>query len=106
MSMSDCIMRADAISVIRNSICDLEYVSENDELVEEIKQIPAVCDEPLLCCKECQYFMRYTDNFKRSNRSVQGADGDCFLRVKYSDNHQFIAVQACDYCSLGERKLK
>lgn len=49
-------------------------------------------------CKDCKYFMEYTDEYK-----VENADGDCYLRVVNSTNPQFNAVKYDEFCSYGKR---
>lgn len=54
-------------------------------------------------CQECRCFREYTDEYKKT---VEGADGDCFLRKMYSCDEQFCARKYTDYCSDGKPKEK
>ena len=51
-------------------------------------------------CKDCKRFMEYADGVQ----SVEGANGDCFIRMMYSLEKQFYSVKYDDFCSYGERK--
>lgn len=54
-------------------------------------------------CKDCKHFMEYTEEYRRN---VEGADGDCYLRIVCSNslNEQLNAVKCDDFCSYGKRK--
>lgn len=56
---------------------------------------------PVVRCQNCVNFMEYCEEYKER---VQGADGDCRLRLLNSDFEQFCAVEKNDYCSLGIKK--
>ena len=70
------------------------------EAFEAVQDAPAVDAVEVVMCKDCKYFME----FRPEHPNVQGADGDCYIRVVCSEDHQFNAVRGCDYCSYGERK--
>lgn len=55
---------------------------------------------PTRCC-DCRCFREYTDEYKQT---VEGADGDCFLRKMYSCDEQFCARKSNDFCSDGKPK--
>lgn len=97
---NDLIWRQDAIRVIQDSILDLEYRTENDELVEEICEIPV----GIIHCEKCDHFRAYTENFKQRSVPREGADGDCYIRLLYSDDPRFNAVARCDFCSFAVLK--
>jgi hypothetical protein len=52
-------------------------------------------------CKNCKNFCEYSDSYKSE---VEGADGDCYIRILNSDNNQFNGVKYDDFCSYGERR--
>ena len=60
-------------------------------------------DEEIVRCKDCKYFMGYSDEYKTK---VEGANGDCYIRLMSSTSEQFNAVDEDDFCSYGERKEK
>ena len=68
-----------------------------DYAEELVKDAPAVDAVEVVMCKDCKYFME----FRPEHPNVQGADGDCYIRVVCSEDHQFNAVRGCDYCSYG-----
>lgn len=63
---NDLILRSDAIMVVRDSICDLEYPSENDELVTEINSIPGFPVEAGKLSKICSLINEYIIKHKVS----------------------------------------
>lgn len=66
-----------------------------------MEQTPTIDAVPVVRCKDCECFMEYT---KEHAQSVEGADGDCYIRVMNSDDRQFCGVRYIDFCSYGERK--
>lgn len=92
---NDLVRRLDVVGVIRGSISDLEYPTENDELVDEINELPS----GLIHCGQCDHFLAYTENFKRRSVPKEGADGDCYIRTIYSDDPRYNAVGCHDFCS-------
>lgn len=77
-------------------------VGNNAEWAKEILyRIPTADVVEVVRCKNCKKFCEYSDSYKSE---VEGADGDCFIRVLNSDNEQFIGVKYDDFCSRGERK--
>lgn len=92
---NDLVRRLDVVRVIRDSISDLEYLTENDELVDEINELPS----GLIHCGQCNHFLAYTENFKRRSVPKKGADGDCRIRILKSDDPMFNAVGCHDFCS-------
>lgn len=71
-----------------------------NKITARIMAAPIVDAVEVVRCKECKYFREYTNEYKRN---VENADGDCYLRVMYSDDYQFDAVKYCDYCSMGAK---
>lgn len=65
-----------------------------------IKQIPTADVVEMVRCEDCKHFCEYSDAYKGE---VEGADGDCYIRLLYSDNHQFNGVKYDDYCSYGKK---
>lgn len=63
-----------------------------------IEKIPNADVAEVVRCKDCKYFMEYTDEYK-----VESADGDCYLRVVNSTSPQFNAVKYDEFCSYGKR---
>ena len=72
-----------------------------NSLIDIIEKAPAVDAVEVVRCKNCKRFMEYTEECK-----VDGADGDCYYRVMYSEDEQFRAVMKDDFCSYGERRAE
>lgn len=68
-------------------------------VIELVEDQPTADVVEVVRCKDCKYFMEYANEGK-----VEGADGDCFIRMSYSLDHQFYAVKCDDFCGYGERK--
>ena len=68
---------------------------------QAIKNTPTADVVEVVRCKDCKHFCEYSEAHKRA---VERADGDCFIRMMYSLDHQFYAVRYNDFCSYGERK--
>ena len=66
-----------------------------------IESAPAVDAVEVVRCKDCKHFMEYAKEYKRC---VEGADGDCRIRLFHSCDKQFIACKYSDFCSYGGRK--
>lgn len=79
----------------------VEYAHGWNCAVEIIQNAPAVDAVETVRCKDCKHFMEYTEKYKRC---VEGADGDCRIRLFHSCDKQFIACKYSDFCSYGERK--
>lgn len=80
----------------------LQYYDDIVKMLEEdITNTPTADVVEVVRCKDCKHFCEYSDSYKSE---VEGADGDCFIRVLNSDNHQFNGVKYDDFCSYGERK--
>lgn len=62
-------------------------------------RIPTADVVEVVRCKDCKHFMEYANEGK-----VEGADGDCFIRMSYSLDHQFYAVKCDDFCSYGIKR--
>lgn len=56
--------------------------------------------KPVHCCN-CGFFMEYTEEQKQKT-TCKGAVGDCYIRRMHSDDEQFYARKAKDYCSDGK----
>lgn len=65
-----------------------------DELIANGARIPVFC-------KDCKWFMEYTEEYKQT---VEKADGDCYHRTLNSENSQFCGRCYGDYCSDGKRR--
>ena len=52
-------------------------------------------------CRDCKCFMEYTEEYKQT---VEGADGDCYLRMMHSEDKQYCARKSNDFCSDGKRR--
>ena len=72
-----------------------------NKIIDRIKVAPMVDVVPVVRCRDCKQFMEYTKEYKRC---VEGADGDCRIRLFHSCEKQFIACKYNDFCSYGERK--
>lgn len=64
-----------------------------------LNNAPTADVEEVVRCKDCKRFMKYSDD-----GNVEGADGDCFIRMSHSLDRQFCAVKCTDFCSYGQRK--
>ena len=76
------------------------YTNEIVAVVREAPTVDPVHAADGCYCWECMHFMEYSDD----ENAVEGADGDCFLRVMYSESPQFNAVRKNDFCSRGSRR--
>ena len=66
-----------------------------------IDEAPTVDAAPVVRCKDCKKFMEYTEEYAKS---VEGADGECYIRVMHSDDEQYQTCKYDDFCSYAERK--
>lgn len=64
-----------------------------------LAQNPDADIEDVVRCEKCKQFMEYADGIQ----SVEGANGDCFIRMMNSIYKQFCGVKYNDFCSYGER---
>lgn len=78
---------------------DAYYVQVVD--VADIDNAPTADVVEVVRCEKCKHFAEYSDEYKGE---VEGADGDCFIRILNSDNNQFNGVKYVDFCSCGERR--
>lgn len=69
-----------------------------ERMIEMVKNAPTV---ELVHCKDCKKFMEYTEEY---TKSVEGADGECYIRVMHSDDEQYQTCKYDDFCSYAERK--
>lgn len=102
--MADLIDRAPMLEFLDLQHYDKDmYVTQyNPELIYSwLESQPAVDAVEVVRCKDCKQFMEYTKEYKRC---VEGADGDCRIRLFHSCDKQFIACKYSDFCSYGERK--
>lgn len=67
-------------------MCEYQYMQHN--YVEVVR------------CKDCIYFIEHN---KEYSQSVEGSDGDCYLRLINSTCEQFCACKSDDFCSLGKK---
>ena len=81
-------------------MCNYAADGATQDCIEAVIEAPTADVVEVVRCKDCKYFQEYTNEYKRN---VENADGDCYLRVMYSDDYQFDAVKYCDYCSMGAK---
>ena len=77
-----------------------EYLMKDDAL-HVIDSIPAADVVKVVRCKECEYFLQYSEKYKQE---VECADGDCFIKRLHSEEVQYCPCKNDDYCSFGERR--
>lgn len=71
--------------------------ADEDEIIKFLKEKCDTVDAvSVVRCEDCRSFMKYSDTH---NPIVEGAAGDCFLRLSHSECQQFFAVKETDYCS-------
>lgn len=51
-------------------------------------------------CQNCKRFMEYAEG----KQHIEGADGDCSIRMMHCSDEQFWGVAFNDYCSYWKRK--
>ena len=95
--MDELVKRSDVLSAYYDDFYSHDYFPFEDVL----NSVPAVDAVEVVRCKDCKQFMEYTKQYKRC---VEGADGDCRIRLFHSCEKQFIACKYSDFCSYGERK--
>lgn len=92
-------------------LLESDYIRSFDEVklgtgeykrdIREAGRVLMVDSEPVVRCGECKHFCQYAQGFAPR---VENADGDCYIRLIYSDAHpQFSAVRKNDYCSMGAK---
>lgn len=70
--------------------------------IEAVADAPSVPGSCVICCKDCRFFIEYSKAYKREGVV---ADGDCYIRVRHTDNdEEFCAVRKSDFCSMAERR--
>ena len=84
----------------------LEYLGrpedDRDRLINLIiDRAPTVDAVEVVRCACCISFMEYT---AEHTQAVEGADGDCFIRMNFSDYPDYYAVKKDDYCADGKQK--
>jgi hypothetical protein len=67
----------------------------------DIRKAPTIDAVEVVRCACCISFMEYTAEY---TQAVEGADGDCRIRMNFSDYPDYYAVKKDDYCSHGTRK--
>ena len=82
------------------SINHPEYLIKDDAL-HVIDSMPAADVVKVVRCKECEYFLQYSEKYKQE---VACADGDCFIKCLHSEEVQYSPRKNDDYCSFGERR--
>ena len=86
---------------IHEEICDMPIITDGRKNASNCKCFKNKADfVEVVRCKDCKRFMEYADGVQ----SVEGANGDCFIRMMYSLEKQFYSVNYDDFCSYGERK--
>ena len=105
---NDLIYRDELLSVIdqeRRILIERKMIGAEHVVVHHarrfIEDAPAVDAVAVTRCEHCAYFMEYTEEYKRS---VENADGDCYIRVMNSDDKQFCARKYSDFCSDAKPK--
>lgn len=58
-------------------------------------------DQTIVWCRECKNFLEYTKEYMRT---VDGENGDCYIRLVSGADKQFCSCKYDDFCSYGERK--
>lgn len=71
------------------------------EILTEIEYTPTADVVEVVRCKNCKKFIEYSDDYKFK---VEGADGDCHIRLMHSTDNQFCAVKYDDFCSYEKRR--
>ena len=82
------------------SINHPEYLIKDDAL-HIIDSTPAADVVKVVRCKDCKYFLQYSEKYKQE---VKCADGDCFIKCLHSEEVQYCPCKNDDYCSFGERR--
>ena len=84
------------LDVQRENNAFLRQQSERkeDEKVTEM-------DQTIVWCHDCKNFLEYT---KEYTQTVDGANGDCYIRLVSGADKQFCACKYDDFCSYGKRK--
>lgn len=72
-----------------------------DDEYDLIDKCPTINAESATCCKDCKYFMKYTREY---TRNIDGADGDCYIRIMSSSDKQFCSRKQDDFCSDAVKK--
>lgn len=71
------------------------------EICNCILNAPIADVQGVIRCKDCKYFIEYTDEYMCR---VEKANGDCYIRLMNSDNEQYCACEYDDFCSRGRRQ--
>lgn len=58
-------------------------------------------EQTIVWCHDCKNFLEYT---KEYTQTVDGANGDCHIRLVSGADKQFCACKYDDFCSYGKRK--
>lgn len=77
-----------------------EYLMRDDAL-HVIDSIPAADVVEVVRCKDCKYFLQYSEKYAQE---VEHADGDCLIKIMHCQGKQYYACQYDDYCGYGERR--
>lgn len=67
---------------------------------EDEEKVTAM-DQTIVWCHDCKNFLEYT---KEYTQTVDGANGDCYIRLVSGADKQFCACKYDDFCSYGKRK--
>lgn len=57
-------------------------------------------DQTIVLCHDCKNFMEYTKEYMQT---VEGANGDCYIRLISGADKPFCACKYDDFCSYGKR---
>lgn len=66
----------------------------------DVEEAPTIDAVPVVRCKNCKQFLEYTREYAQT---VDGADGDCYIRLMNDGEKQYAACNYDDFCSYGER---
>ena len=68
------------------------------KIIDRIEKAPTT---DVVKCRNCVCFIEYNDEYKGT---VEGANGDCWIRLMNSDNKEYIATTYDDFCSYGKER--
>lgn len=67
----------------------------------EGKEKMTATDQTIVLCHDCKNFLEYTKEYAQT---VEGANGDCYIRLISGADKQFCACKYDDFCSYRKRK--
>lgn len=80
---------------------DCGHVTTLEDVLQIIDFVPTADVVEVVRCKECRYFLQYSEKYAQE---VEHADGDCFIKILHCEEKQYYACKYDDYCSFGERR--